>query len=53
MATTILAITYIILSVLMIPSVVQGAKEGEDSVSVICTCMFFLFLATAYIFLRW
>lgn len=53
MATTILAITYIILSVLMVPSVIQGAKDGEDSVSIICTCMFFLFLTTAYIFLGW
>ena len=53
MVTTVLAIVYIALALTVIPSVVDSAKKQEDTMTGFMSALFFVFTATAYIFLRW
>lgn len=53
MVTTVLAIVYIALALTVIPSVIDSAKKQEDGMTGFMSALFFVFAATAYIFLRW
>lgn len=53
MVTTVLAIIYIALALTTIPAVIESAKKQEDGMTGIMSALFFVFTATAYIFLRW
>lgn len=53
MVTTVLAIVYIALALTTIPAVIESAKKQEDTMTGFMSALFFVFSATAYIFLRW
>lgn len=53
MVTTVLAIVYIALALTVIPAVIESAKKQEDGMTGFMSALFFVFAATAYIFLRW
>lgn len=53
MVTTVLAIVYIALALTVIPAVIDSAKKQEDGMTGFMSALFFVFAATAYIFLRW
>ena len=53
MVTTVLAIVYIALALTVIPAVIDSAKKQEDTMTGFMSALFFVFAATAYIFLRW
>jgi hypothetical protein len=53
MVTTVLAIVYIALALTVIPAVIDSAKKQEDTMTGFMSALFFVFSATAYIFLRW
>lgn len=53
MVTTVLAIIYIALALTTIPAVIDSAKKQEDGMTGFMSALFFVFVATAYIFLRW
>lgn len=53
MVTTVLAIVYIALALTTIPAVIESAKKQEDTMTGLMSALFFVFSATAYIFLRW
>ena len=53
MVTTVLAIVYIALALTTIPAVIESAKKQEDGMTGFMSALFFVFSATAYIFLRW
>lgn len=53
MVTTVLAIIYIALALTVIPAVIDSAKKQEDTMTGFMSALFFVFTATAYIFLRW
>ena len=53
MVTTVLAIVYIALALTVIPAVIDSAKKQEDGMTGFMSALFFVFSATAYIFLRW
>ena len=53
MVTRVLAIVYIALALTVIPAVIDSAKKQEDGMTGFMSALFFVFSATAYIFLRW
>ena len=53
MVRTVLAIIYIALALTTIPAVIDSAKKQEDGMTGFMSALFFVFSATAYIFLRW
>lgn len=53
MVTTVLAIVYIALALTTIPAVIESVKKQEDGMTGFMSALFFVFSATAYIFLRW
>ena len=53
MVTTVLAIVYIALALTTIPAVIESVKKQEDTMTGFMSALFFVFAATAYIFLRW